>query len=89
MLILIRGTFRYHNKEIWEESLSSSFAQHFLNECHDCDISNFSVLHIEHKDYRLDTLEILEIARARENSKTLLSEQLEFNNSPLLKLAIE
>ena len=39
--------------------------------------------------YRLDTLELLQIARARKNGKTLLNEQFEFIISPLLKLAIE
>ena len=41
------------------------------------------------KGYRLDALEILEIARARKKGLTLLNEPLEFNISPLLKLAIE
>ena len=54
----------------------------------DCDISNLSVLRIEQKGYRLDTLEILEIARARRNAKTLLNVQIEFNILPLLKSAI-
>ena len=45
------------------------------------DISNLSVLHTEQKDYRLDALEILLIARDRKNCKTVLNEQLEFNIS--------
>ena len=58
------------NKEIGEEGLSSSFTQHLLNEGHDCDISNLSVLHIERKGYKLDTLEV---AKAKKNEKTLLN----------------
>ena len=67
---------RYHQeicKGVGEEGLSSSFAQLLLNECHDCDISNLSVLHIEEKGYKVDTLEILDISRARKNGKTLLN----------------
>ena len=58
------------NKEAGDEGLSSSFANHLLNTGHDCDISNLSVLHIGHK---LDTLEILEIARPERNGKALLN----------------
>ena len=36
-----------YNKEAGDESLPSSFANHFLNTDHECDISNLSVLHIE------------------------------------------
>ena len=48
----------------------------------DCDISNLSVLLIEQKGCISDTLDVLEIARARKNGKTILNEKLEFNISP-------
>jgi hypothetical protein len=40
------------------------------------------VIHVEQKGYKLDTLEVLEIARANNVSKTLLNEELEFNILP-------
>lgn len=75
------------NKEVGDEGLSSSFANHLLNTGHDCNISNLSVLHIEQKGYKLDILEVLEIARANKVGKALLNEQLDFNISPLLTIA--
>ena len=41
------------------------------------------------KIQKLDTLDILEIARAKKNSKTLSNRQLKFSISPLLKLAMD
>ena len=70
------------NKEAGDEGLSSSFPNHLLNTGHDCDISNFSVLHIKQKGHKLHRLEILEIARGKKNGKALLNEQLDFNVSP-------
>ena len=61
------------NKEAGDEGLSSSFANRH---------------HIEPKCHKLNALEVLEIARAKKNGKSLLNWQLEFNVSPLLKLAI-
>ena len=60
-----------------EAGNSSSFSNH-LNTGQDCDISNLSIQQKAHK-----------LARAQENGKALLNEQLEFNISPLLKLAID
>jgi hypothetical protein len=74
-------------KEVGDEGLSSSFANHLLNTGHDCTISNLSVLHVEQKGRKLDTLEILEIARANKVGKALCNEQLEFKISPLLAIA--
>ena len=44
------------------------------------------VTYVEQNGYKLN---ILEIARAKKNGKTLLNEQLEFSISHILKLAIE
>ena len=41
------------------------------------------------KGHKLDTLEIFELVKAKQNGKPLLNEQLEFNVSPLLKLALD
>jgi hypothetical protein len=50
-------------------------------------MSNLSVLHVEQKGHKLDTLEILEIAKANKVGKALCNEQLEFNISHLLAIA--
>jgi hypothetical protein len=44
-------------------------------------------IHVEQKGHKLDTLGILEIARANKDGKALCNEQLEFNISPLLGIA--
>jgi hypothetical protein len=49
--------------------------------------TNLSFLHLEQKGHKLDTLEILEIARAHKVGKALLNKQFEFNIFPLLAIA--
>ena len=66
-----------HNKEAADEGLSLSFANHHLNTGYE---------YTYWTGHKLDTLNILEIARAK-NGKSLFNE--EFNISPLLKLATD
>jgi hypothetical protein len=70
-----------NKKEFGDEGLLT------ISLTHDCTINNLSVLHVEQKRHKLDTLKILEIARANKVGKALLNEQLEFNISPLLAIA--
>ena len=55
------------NKEADDEGKSQLFTNHPLNTGHECEISNLSVLHIEQAGYKLDTLEILKIAKPTMN----------------------
>ena len=56
--------------------LDRKFTNPYLNTGHNCDIRNLSVLHIEETGRKIDALQILQVARAKKNGKTLLNEQL-------------
>lgn len=63
---------------------NSHYAKHLLEEAHDFN-SEFKILHTENKSLKLNNLEILEINK-QSKSQLLLNEQLDFGNSPLLKI---
>ena len=73
-----------HNYDYRYKKLKSNYAKHLLEEGHSFN-DNFKVLHFCEKGSRLDTLESLEINRLK-NTNTLLNDQLDINESPLLNL---
>lgn len=61
--------------------------KHILDNNHTCTIDKLKILHIQPKYFKLNTLEALELKKKTIiNKLPLMKEQLDQNNSPLLKI---
>ncbi|CAH0562875.1 unnamed protein product [Brassicogethes aeneus] len=73
-----------HRRSYINLKVDSAYASHLITENHTFN-NNFKILHLENKGMKLNLLESLEINKLK-NTKNILNDQIETNNSPLLNL---